>query len=72
MVEITEILAKLVTAFLPSLKNRYVVAVGLECGRICLYTWKKTNQVPEVNDWAPCVETSQRYFLSIFCFYQTR
>ncbi|XP_036177217.1 elongator complex protein 2 isoform X4 [Myotis myotis] len=42
-----------------NLSQRYVVAVGLECGRICLYTWKKTNQVPEVNDWAPCVETSQ-------------
>ncbi|XP_025220658.1 elongator complex protein 2 isoform X5 [Theropithecus gelada] len=39
--------------------QRYVVAVGLECGKICLYTWKKTDQVPEINDWAHCVETSQ-------------
>lgn len=39
--------------------QRYVVAVGLECGKICLYTWKKTDQVPEVNDWTHCVETSQ-------------
>lgn len=39
--------------------QRYVVAVGLERGKICLYTWKKTDQVPEVNDWARCVETSQ-------------
>uniref|UniRef100_A0A8C8WWV2 Elongator complex protein 2 n=1 Tax=Panthera leo TaxID=9689 RepID=A0A8C8WWV2_PANLE len=39
--------------------QRYVVAVGLECGRICLYTWKKTDQVPETNDWTHCVETSQ-------------
>nr|XP_017819436.2 elongator complex protein 2 isoform X5 [Callithrix jacchus] len=39
--------------------QRYVVAVGLECGKICLYTWKKTNQVPEINDWIRCVETSQ-------------
>ncbi|XP_016051456.1 PREDICTED: elongator complex protein 2 isoform X3 [Miniopterus natalensis] len=39
--------------------KRYVVAVGLECGKICLYTWKKTDQVPEVNDWIHCVETSQ-------------
>ncbi|CAK6447995.1 unnamed protein product [Pipistrellus nathusii] len=42
-----------------NLSQRYIVAIGLECGRICLYTWKKTNQFPEVNDWAPCVETSQ-------------
>ncbi|XP_054439516.1 elongator complex protein 2 isoform X3 [Pteronotus mesoamericanus] len=39
--------------------QRYVVAIGLECGKICLYTWKKTDQVPEVNDWTHCVETSQ-------------
>ncbi|XP_040840839.1 elongator complex protein 2 isoform X3 [Ochotona curzoniae] len=39
--------------------QRYVVAVGLERGKIYLYTWKKTNQVPEVNDWICCVETSQ-------------
>nr|KAF6422281.1 elongator acetyltransferase complex subunit 2 [Rousettus aegyptiacus] len=42
-----------------NLSQRYVVAVGLECGKICLYTWKKTDQVPEVNDWTHCVETSQ-------------
>uniref|UniRef100_A0A2K6RU29 Elongator complex protein 2 n=1 Tax=Rhinopithecus roxellana TaxID=61622 RepID=A0A2K6RU29_RHIRO len=39
--------------------QRYVVAVGLECGKICLYTWKKIDQVPEINDWTHCVETSQ-------------
>ncbi|KAL4682314.1 hypothetical protein H8959_001869 [Pygathrix nigripes] len=39
--------------------EQYVVAVGLECGKICLYTWKKTDQVPEINDWTHCVETSQ-------------
>ncbi|XP_044776844.1 elongator complex protein 2 isoform X7 [Neomonachus schauinslandi] len=42
-----------------SLSQRYVVAVGLECGKVCLYTWKKTDQVPEINDWTHCVETSQ-------------
>ncbi|XP_012657461.1 elongator complex protein 2 [Otolemur garnettii] len=42
-----------------SSSQRYVVAVGLECGKICLYTWKKTDQVPEINDWIQCVETSQ-------------
>uniref|UniRef100_A0A9L0JW41 Elongator complex protein 2 n=1 Tax=Equus asinus TaxID=9793 RepID=A0A9L0JW41_EQUAS len=49
-----------------NLSQRYVVAVGLECGKICLYTWRKTDQVPEINDWTHCVETSQRYFLPIF------
>ncbi|XP_006835141.1 PREDICTED: elongator complex protein 2 isoform X4 [Chrysochloris asiatica] len=39
--------------------QRYIVAVGLECGKICLYSWKKTNQIPEINDWTQCVETSQ-------------
>uniref|UniRef100_A0A8C6REN7 Elongator complex protein 2 n=1 Tax=Nannospalax galili TaxID=1026970 RepID=A0A8C6REN7_NANGA len=38
--------------------QRYVVAVGLEYGKICLYAWKKTDQVPEVNDWMPLVNTS--------------
>uniref|UniRef100_A0A9L0SMU3 Elongator complex protein 2 n=1 Tax=Equus caballus TaxID=9796 RepID=A0A9L0SMU3_HORSE len=42
-----------------NLSQRYVVAVGLECGKICLYTWRKTDQVPEINDWTHCVETSQ-------------
>uniref|UniRef100_A0A8C5VSK7 Elongator complex protein 2 n=1 Tax=Microcebus murinus TaxID=30608 RepID=A0A8C5VSK7_MICMU len=42
-----------------SYSQRYVVAVGLECGKICLYTWKKTDQVPEINDWTHCLETSQ-------------
>uniref|UniRef100_A0A7N5JTV8 Elongator complex protein 2 n=1 Tax=Ailuropoda melanoleuca TaxID=9646 RepID=A0A7N5JTV8_AILME len=42
-----------------SLSQRYVVAVGLECGKVRLYTWKKTDQVPEINDWTHCVETSQ-------------
>lgn len=38
------------------LVHRYVVAVGLESGKICLYSWKKTNQ--EVNDWTRCIETT--------------
>ncbi|KAF6087935.1 elongator acetyltransferase complex subunit 2 [Phyllostomus discolor] len=42
-----------------NLSQRYVVAVGLECGKICLYTWKKTDQIPEVNDWTRSIETSQ-------------
>lgn len=67
MTEITEIHV-INQSFLLSLKNRYIVAVGLECGKVCLYTWKKTDQVPEINDWTHCVETSQRYFLTIFTF----
>ncbi|XP_037364539.1 elongator complex protein 2 [Talpa occidentalis] len=42
-----------------NLSQRYILAIGLECGKICLYTWKKTDQIPEVNDWTHCVETSQ-------------
>uniref|UniRef100_A0A8D2BMW5 Elongator complex protein 2 n=1 Tax=Sus scrofa TaxID=9823 RepID=A0A8D2BMW5_PIG len=42
-----------------NLSQRYIVAVGLECGKISLYSWKKTNQVPEINDWIHCVKTSQ-------------
>lgn len=60
-----EIHAKFISLHL-CLKNRYVVAVGLECGKICLYSWKKTDQVPEINDWIRCVETSQRYFFPVF------
>lgn len=50
-----------------NLSQRYIVAVGLECGKVCLYTWKKTDQVPEINDWTHCVETSQsqRHMLAI-------
>ncbi|XP_045151970.1 elongator complex protein 2, partial [Echinops telfairi] len=40
-----------------NLSQRYIVAVGLERGKICLYSWKKT--FPEINDWTFCVETSK-------------
>ncbi|XP_075389373.1 elongator complex protein 2 isoform X2 [Tenrec ecaudatus] len=40
-----------------SLSQRYIIAVGLERGKICLYSWKKT--FPEINDWTFCVETSR-------------
>ncbi|XP_006889292.1 PREDICTED: elongator complex protein 2 [Elephantulus edwardii] len=43
-----------------SLSQRYIIAVGLERGKICLYSWKKTDQVPEVNDWMHCIETTNR------------
>ena len=45
----------------PRHKNRYIVAIGLESGKICIYSWNKTNQ--EINDWTSCVETNPRYFL---------
>ncbi|ERE82229.1 elongator complex protein 2-like isoform 1 [Cricetulus griseus] len=38
--------------------QRYVIALGLESGKICLYSWKKTSQ--EVNDWTLCIETNPR------------
>lgn len=37
--------------------QRYIVAIGLESGKICIYSWNKTSQ--EVNDWTSCIETSQ-------------
>ncbi|XP_007639735.1 elongator complex protein 2 [Cricetulus griseus] len=45
--------------------QRYVIALGLESGKICLYSWKKTSQ--EVNDWTLCIETnpSQSHALGI-------
>lgn len=45
--------------------QRYIVAIGLESGKICIYSWNKTNQ--ELNDWTSCVETnpSQSHSLGI-------
>lgn len=45
--------------------QRYIVAVGLESGKICIYSWSKTNQ--EIKDWTSCVETtpSQSHTLGI-------
>nr|BAE39766.1 unnamed protein product [Mus musculus] len=45
--------------------QRYIVAIGLESGKICIYSWNKTNQ--EINDWTSCVETnpSQSHSLGI-------
>ncbi|XP_051825717.1 elongator complex protein 2 isoform X2 [Antechinus flavipes] len=42
-----------------TLTGRYIVAVGLECGRIDLYTWEKTLQKPLSSDWTKCIETNQ-------------
>ncbi|KAM9097565.1 elongator complex protein 2 [Sarcophilus harrisii] len=42
-----------------TLTGRYIVALGLECGRIDLYTWEKTLQKPLSSDWTKCIETNQ-------------
>ncbi|NWX04751.1 ELP2 protein, partial [Caloenas nicobarica] len=36
--------------------GRYIVAVGLESGKIILYTWKQSGQEPALADWTLCVE----------------
>ncbi|NXI48443.1 ELP2 protein, partial [Galbula dea] len=36
--------------------GRYIVAVGLENGKIILYTWKQSGQEPALADWIMCVE----------------
>ncbi|XP_074003066.1 elongator complex protein 2 isoform X4 [Numenius arquata] len=36
--------------------GRYIVAVGLENGKIILYTWKQSGQEPAPADWTTCVE----------------
>ncbi|NXC17397.1 ELP2 protein, partial [Corythaeola cristata] len=38
--------------------GRYIVAVGLENGKIILYTWKQSGQEPALADWTMCVEMS--------------
>nr|XP_042709866.1 elongator complex protein 2-like isoform X3 [Chrysemys picta bellii] len=45
----------------------YIIAVGLECGKINLYTWKQCEQRPVLTDWTKCVETdnSQSHTLAI-------
>ncbi|XP_074844007.1 elongator complex protein 2 isoform X2 [Carettochelys insculpta] len=35
----------------------YIIAVGLECGKINLYTWKQSEQRPALTDWIKCFET---------------
>ncbi|OXB57010.1 hypothetical protein ASZ78_015596 [Callipepla squamata] len=47
--------------------GRYVVAVGLENGKINFYTWKQSGQEPTVSDWTKCVEmdNSQSHALAV-------
>uniref|UniRef100_A0A8B9FIF7 Elongator complex protein 2 n=1 Tax=Amazona collaria TaxID=241587 RepID=A0A8B9FIF7_9PSIT len=47
--------------------GRYIVAVGLENGKITLYTWKQSGQEPALADWTTCVEmnSSQSHALAV-------
>ncbi|NXG38035.1 ELP2 protein, partial [Dromaius novaehollandiae] len=47
--------------------GRYIVAVGLECGKINLHTWKQSGQEPALADWTKCVEmdNSQSHALAV-------
>lgn len=66
-----EIHAKLISLH-PSFKNRYVVAVGLECGKICLYSWKKDRSSSRNKRLDPLCRNKSKVFLSCFCFHQIR
>ncbi|XP_026856665.2 elongator complex protein 2 isoform X1 [Electrophorus electricus] len=35
----------------------YLLAVGLECGRILLYKWRPTEDLSSGSDWSKCAET---------------
>ncbi|XP_027724831.1 elongator complex protein 2 isoform X1 [Vombatus ursinus] len=50
-----------------TLARRYIVALGLECGKISLYTWEETLQNPASSDWTKCIETnhSQSHTLTV-------
>uniref|UniRef100_A0A8C4VKS4 Elongator complex protein 2 n=2 Tax=Gopherus evgoodei TaxID=1825980 RepID=A0A8C4VKS4_9SAUR len=50
-----------------ALDESYIIAVGLECGKINLYTWKQSEQRPVLTDWTKCVETdnSQSHTLAV-------
>uniref|UniRef100_A0A672TUY0 Elongator complex protein 2 n=1 Tax=Strigops habroptila TaxID=2489341 RepID=A0A672TUY0_STRHB len=47
--------------------GRYIVAVGLENGKITLYTWKQSGQEPALAGWTTCVEmdNSQSHALAV-------
>uniref|UniRef100_A0A3Q3JV70 Elongator complex protein 2 n=1 Tax=Monopterus albus TaxID=43700 RepID=A0A3Q3JV70_MONAL len=56
-------------AFCPELccDNRYLLAVGLECGRILLYRWSASQEPAGGHDWSICGETdtSQSHALAV-------
>uniref|UniRef100_A0A8C9UAZ0 Elongator complex protein 2 n=1 Tax=Serinus canaria TaxID=9135 RepID=A0A8C9UAZ0_SERCA len=47
--------------------GRYIVAVGLESGKIILYTWKQSGKEPTLADWTTGVEidNSQSHALAV-------
>uniref|UniRef100_A0A8C0UYS4 Elongator complex protein 2 n=1 Tax=Cyanistes caeruleus TaxID=156563 RepID=A0A8C0UYS4_CYACU len=47
--------------------GRYIVAVGLENGKIILYTWKQSGKEPTLADWTTTVEidNSQSHALAV-------
>ncbi|XP_062356367.1 elongator complex protein 2 isoform X6 [Cinclus cinclus] len=47
--------------------ERYIVAVGLENGKIVLYTWKQSGKEPALADWTTSVEidNSQSHALAV-------
>ncbi|XP_062425681.1 elongator complex protein 2 isoform X2 [Rhea pennata] len=47
--------------------GRYIIAIGLECGKIKLHTWKQSGQEPALADWTNCVEmnNSQSHALAV-------
>ncbi|NWR71591.1 ELP2 protein, partial [Centropus unirufus] len=51
----------------PAPDGRYIVAVGLENGKIILYTWKQSGQEPTLADWTMCIEMddSQSHALAV-------
>ncbi|XP_078543812.1 elongator complex protein 2 isoform X1 [Lissotriton helveticus] len=38
----------------------YIIAVGLECGKIILYTWKANEKNSALADWTKCFEMDKR------------
>lgn len=49
-----------VCSFLGSLHS-YLLAVGLECGRILLYKWSPVREPAGGHDWSSCGETDILY-----------
>lgn len=56
-------------AFCPILcsDNSYLIAVGLECGKIMLYRWSPGQETAGGHDWGSCAETdtSQSHSLAV-------
>lgn len=41
--------------------HSYLLAVGLECGRILLYRWNPGQEAAGGHDWRSCAETDTSY-----------